>query len=143
MYRLVSQGTLDELRYLRQLYKVQLKQATLEKADPSSAPKAAPPRMYRGVQGDSSRKGVRVQILECHSLLFCEKMTHIPLVSAYRNYLVLRICSNSKTVVFSMRFGRKSDRRNQVEGPEGSISTRPLPLRVNLRNWEKTNARIY
>jgi hypothetical protein len=42
------------LKYLRQLYKIQLKQETLEKNGPS-APKAA--RMFRGVEGDKHRKG--------------------------------------------------------------------------------------
>jgi hypothetical protein len=52
--RLVARGTIDELKYLRQLYKIQLKQETLEKNGPS-APKAA--RMFRGVEGDKHRKG--------------------------------------------------------------------------------------
>eukprot|EP00934_Nitzschia_sp_Nitz4_P000067 Nitzschia sp. Nitz4//scaffold38_size140716//41140//46477//NITZ4_003135-RA/size140716-augustus-gene-0.121-mRNA-1//1//CDS//3329550042//67//frame0 len=52
--RLVAQGTIDELRYLRQLYKVQLKQETLVD-DTVALPKAA--RMFRGVEGDKSRKG--------------------------------------------------------------------------------------
>lgn len=52
--RLVAQGTIDELKYLRQLYKVQLKQETLLD-DASSMPRAA--RMFRGVAGDKSRKG--------------------------------------------------------------------------------------
>ena len=52
--RLVSQGTIDELKYLRQLYKVHLKQETL--VDEASAkPRAA--RLFRGVQGDKYRKG--------------------------------------------------------------------------------------
>jgi hypothetical protein len=57
--RLVSQGTVDELKYLRQLYKVQLKQDTLQ--GDSSAPRAA--RMFRGVQGDKYRKGVSAFLL--------------------------------------------------------------------------------
>lgn len=52
--RLVSQGTIDEMKYLRQLYKVQLKQDTF--ADESNETAAAP-RIFRGVEGDSSRKG--------------------------------------------------------------------------------------
>ncbi len=52
--RMVSQGTIDELKYLRQLYKVHLKQETL--LDETSAkPRAA--RLFRGVQGDKYRKG--------------------------------------------------------------------------------------
>jgi hypothetical protein len=52
--RLVTRGTIDEMKYLRQLYKVQLKQETLRDAG-ASAPKAA--RMFRGVQGDKQRRG--------------------------------------------------------------------------------------
>lgn len=53
--RLVSRGTVDELKYLRQLYKVQLKDETLQKKDTKNIPKAA--RFFRGVQGDKDRKG--------------------------------------------------------------------------------------
>jgi hypothetical protein len=48
----VARGTLEELKYLRQLYKVQLKKETL---DNSAKSRAA--RMFRGVQGDKNRKG--------------------------------------------------------------------------------------
>lgn len=51
--RLVSCGTIDEQKYLRQIYKVQLKRETLETHD--SSEQAA--RMFRGVQGDKERKG--------------------------------------------------------------------------------------
>jgi hypothetical protein len=54
VYRLVAQGTIDELKYLRQLYKVHLKQETLLD-DESAKPKAA--RLFRGIQGDKHRKG--------------------------------------------------------------------------------------
>jgi hypothetical protein len=53
VYRLVAQGTIDEMKYLRQLYKVQLKQETF--AEKSSEPKAA--RIFTGVEGDKHRKG--------------------------------------------------------------------------------------
>jgi hypothetical protein len=48
----VARGTLEELKYLRQLYKVQLKKETL---DNNATSRAA--RMFRGVQGDKDRKG--------------------------------------------------------------------------------------
>lgn len=54
VFRLVAQGTIDELKYLRQLYKVHLKQETLVHNDESSKQAA---RLFRGVQGDSARKG--------------------------------------------------------------------------------------
>ena len=53
VYRLVSQGTIDEMKYMRQLYKVQLKQETF--AEKSSEPQAA--RIFKGVEGDKHRKG--------------------------------------------------------------------------------------
>ena len=48
----MARGTLEELKYLRQLYKVQLKKETL---DNNATSRAA--RMFRGVQGDKNRKG--------------------------------------------------------------------------------------
>jgi hypothetical protein len=51
--RLVSQGTIEELKYVRQIYKVQLRQETL--GNHQDGGEAA--RMFRGVQGDKSRKG--------------------------------------------------------------------------------------
>ena len=53
VYRLVAQGTIDEMKYMRQLYKVQLKQETF--AEKSSEPQAA--RIFKGVEGDRHRKG--------------------------------------------------------------------------------------
>jgi len=53
VFRLVAQGTIDEMKYLRQLYKVQLKQETF--AEKSSEPQAA--RIFKGVEGDKHRKG--------------------------------------------------------------------------------------
>ena len=52
--RLVSQGTVEELMYIRQVYKVQLKHETLGNSI-EKAPQAA--RLFRGVAGDDSRKG--------------------------------------------------------------------------------------
>lgn len=51
VYRLVAQGTIDELKYLHQVYKLHLKQDTLV-AKGSSAP-----RIFRGIRGDKKRKG--------------------------------------------------------------------------------------
>jgi superfamily II DNA/RNA helicase len=52
--RLIAQGTIEELRYARQLYKTHIKQESLESSDYATAETI---RMFRGVQGDSSRKG--------------------------------------------------------------------------------------
>lgn len=51
--RLVSQGTVEELMYARQLYKVHLKQQALGVKDKEE--EAA--RLFRGVVGDKNRKG--------------------------------------------------------------------------------------
>ena len=51
--RLVSQGTVEELMYARQLYKVHLKQQALGGKDKEE--EAA--RLFRGVVGDKNRKG--------------------------------------------------------------------------------------
>ncbi len=50
--RLISKGTVEEMIYLRQIYKEHLKQDTLEEDDNGEAP-----RVFRGVQGDKYRKG--------------------------------------------------------------------------------------
>jgi hypothetical protein len=52
--RLISKGTVEELTYLRQIYKNHLKQDTLQE---SSDSKVSAPRVFRGVQGDTGRKG--------------------------------------------------------------------------------------
>jgi Helicase conserved C-terminal domain len=52
--RLVAQGTVEEMIYLRQIYKMHLKQDTLTEAVDANA---AAPRVFRGVQGDTHRKG--------------------------------------------------------------------------------------
>jgi hypothetical protein len=61
--RLVARGTIDELKYLRQLYKVQLKQETLEDVD--APDRKAAPHLFRGVQGDKDRKG---ELFGCENL---------------------------------------------------------------------------
>lgn len=55
VYRLIAQGTIDELKYLRQIYKLQLKQETFRSAEGSDA--LAPPRSFMGVERDKQRKG--------------------------------------------------------------------------------------
>jgi len=52
--RLISRGTVEEMIYLRQIYKEHLKQDTLEEHDDRDA---VAPRVFRGVQGDKYRKG--------------------------------------------------------------------------------------
>lgn len=52
--RLISKGTVEEMIYLRQIYKEHLKQDTLEEHDDEDA---LAPRVFRGVQGDKYRKG--------------------------------------------------------------------------------------
>ncbi|KAG7342122.1 SNF2 family helicase [Nitzschia inconspicua] len=52
--RLVAQGTIEEMIYLRQIYKTHLKQDTLTEVVDANA---AAPRVFRGVQGDAHRKG--------------------------------------------------------------------------------------
>jgi hypothetical protein len=55
VYRLIAQGTIDELKYLRQIYKLHLKQEIFRSAEGSDA--AAPPRSFLGVSNDRKRKG--------------------------------------------------------------------------------------
>ncbi|KAL3916299.1 MAG: hypothetical protein SGILL_005239, partial [Bacillariaceae sp.] len=50
--RLVAQGTVEEMVYIRQIYKKMLKQGTLSEDEWSHLSK-----LFRGVQGDKSRKG--------------------------------------------------------------------------------------
>eukprot|EP00553_Chaetoceros_curvisetus_P001927 CAMPEP_0204619278 /NCGR_PEP_ID=MMETSP0717-20131115/5704_1 /ASSEMBLY_ACC=CAM_ASM_000666 /TAXON_ID=230516 /ORGANISM="Chaetoceros curvisetus" /LENGTH=432 /DNA_ID=CAMNT_0051633247 /DNA_START=223 /DNA_END=1521 /DNA_ORIENTATION=+ len=52
--RLVAQGTIEELQYMRQIYKVHLKNQTL-KSDEYTANE--PARIFRGVDKDKNRKG--------------------------------------------------------------------------------------
>ena len=54
VYRLVAEGTVEEQIYLRQIYKLHLKQDTFEEQDETHH---AAPRIFRGVQGDKHRKG--------------------------------------------------------------------------------------
>ncbi|GFH47552.1 hypothetical protein CTEN210_04027 [Chaetoceros tenuissimus] len=52
--RFVSKGTIEEIKYMRQLYKVHLKQQTLA-SDEYTANE--PPQIFRGVDKDKNRKG--------------------------------------------------------------------------------------
>jgi hypothetical protein len=55
VFRLVSRGTIEELKYLRQVYKTQLQSETIVDVDDSERKKAS--RLFRGVEGDITRKG--------------------------------------------------------------------------------------
>jgi hypothetical protein len=55
VFRLVSRGTIEELKYLRCVYKTQLQSETIVDVHDSDRPKAS--RTFRGVEGDVSRKG--------------------------------------------------------------------------------------
>lgn len=61
--RLVARGTIEELKYCRQVYKVHLNQKTLEGSDEY---KPEPARLFRGVDGDKNRKG---ELFGCENLL--------------------------------------------------------------------------
>jgi predicted mannosyl-3-phosphoglycerate phosphatase (HAD superfamily) len=54
VYRLIAQGTIDEIKFLRQMYKVQLKQETLKTEGEEAAQVA---RIFRGIQDDPSSRG--------------------------------------------------------------------------------------
>jgi len=68
VHRLVAQGTIDEMKYLRQVYKVHLKQETFRAAEGSDA--LAPPRAFVGVEKDKYRKG---ELFGVENLLKFEK----------------------------------------------------------------------
>lgn len=56
--RLVSRGTIEELKYIRQLYKLQLKNYTIGSVQgEQSSEDAEAARMFRAVEGDKDRKG--------------------------------------------------------------------------------------
>lgn len=55
VFRLVSTGTIEELKYLRQVYKTQLQKETI--VDLEDTDRAKSKRLFRGVEGDKSRKG--------------------------------------------------------------------------------------
>jgi hypothetical protein len=55
VFRLVSRGTIEELKYLRQVYKTQLKSETIIDVNNVDRQKAS--RLFRGVAGDEHRKG--------------------------------------------------------------------------------------
>lgn len=52
--RLISQGTIEEQKYIRQIYKVHLKNDTIKSVQEDGTGQA---RLFRGVQGDKHRKG--------------------------------------------------------------------------------------
>ncbi len=62
--RLVAQGTIEELKYARQVYKVHLTQQTIESYDQYSH--VQPARLFRGVDKDQNRKG---ELFGCENLL--------------------------------------------------------------------------
>ncbi|KAL7580078.1 hypothetical protein ACA910_005063 [Epithemia clementina (nom. ined.)] len=70
VFRLVSSGTIEELRYLRQVYKMQLESETLANPD---AGRDTSKRIFRGVAGDSGRRGELFGITNL--LRFCETGT--------------------------------------------------------------------
>jgi hypothetical protein len=55
VFRLVSRGTVEEMKYLRQVYKTQLKSETI--VDLTDVGREKAKRLFRGVAGDDSRKG--------------------------------------------------------------------------------------
>ena len=55
MFRLVARGTIEEQKYLRQVYKTQLKSETIVDLKNSERQKSS--RLFRGVAGDENRKG--------------------------------------------------------------------------------------
>lgn len=55
VYRLVARGTIEELKYLRQVYKTQLQQETIVDVKEGSRDEAA--RLFRGVADDKTRRG--------------------------------------------------------------------------------------
>jgi hypothetical protein len=52
--QIVASGTIEELMYMRQVYKVHLKKQTLKSDDYSAV---QPARIFRGVDKDKNRKG--------------------------------------------------------------------------------------
>jgi SNF2 family DNA or RNA helicase len=54
VFRLVSRGTIEELKYLRQVYKTQLTTETIVDLKDGDRKKSA--RLFRGVAGDTSRR---------------------------------------------------------------------------------------
>ncbi len=62
--RLVSRGTIEELKYLRQVYKAHLNKKTLGCSDEYT--RIQPARLFRGVASDPDRKG---ELFGCENLL--------------------------------------------------------------------------
>ena len=55
VFRLVARGTIEEQKYLRQVYKTQLKSETI--VDVKNLDRRKSSRLFRGVAGDENRKG--------------------------------------------------------------------------------------
>jgi hypothetical protein len=55
VFRLVARGTIEEQKYLRQVYKTQLKSETI--VDVKNVDRQKSSRLFRGVAGDDNRKG--------------------------------------------------------------------------------------
>lgn len=55
VFRLVARGTIEEQKYLRQVYKTQLKSETI--VDVKNLERRKSSRLFRGVAGDGNRKG--------------------------------------------------------------------------------------
>lgn len=64
VFRLVARGTIEEQKYLRQVYKTQLKSETIVDLKNNDRRKSS--RLFRGVAGDESRKG---ELFGCENLL--------------------------------------------------------------------------
>ena len=64
MFRLVARGTIEEQKYLRQVYKTQLKSETI--VDVRNVERQKSSRLFRGVAGDEHRKG---ELFGCENLL--------------------------------------------------------------------------
>jgi hypothetical protein len=57
VFRLVSRGTLEEQKYLRQVYKTQLKNETMVDVSKPNLERERAVRLFRGVANDPSRRG--------------------------------------------------------------------------------------
>jgi SNF2 family DNA or RNA helicase len=70
VFRLVSRGTIEELKYLRQVYKTQLTQETI--VDPNDGDREKSARLFRGVAGDKDRKGELFGFANLFKFKVCE-----------------------------------------------------------------------
>lgn len=55
--RLIAQGTLEEMKYLRQVYKTDLTNETMEESNDNGSSKSQLAGRFRGVYKDTTRKG--------------------------------------------------------------------------------------